>query len=66
MPKVSDWMDEEFWFLPSWRQDDAQISVTSKGGGIGPHVNNYDAFLVQSHGKWSWLVGNDILTAAAK
>jgi 50S ribosomal protein L16 3-hydroxylase len=66
MPEVSDWMDKEFRFLPRWRRDDAQISVASKGGGIGPHVDNYDVFLVQSRGKRSWLVGNDKLTAAAE
>ena len=66
MPQVSDWLDTKFSFLPRWRRDDAQVSVATKGGGIGPHVDNYDVFLVQSRGKRSWLVGNDKLSAAAE
>jgi ribosomal protein L16 Arg81 hydroxylase len=43
-------------FLPRWRRDDAQLSVSSRGGGIGPHVDSYDVFLVQIQGDKQWTV----------
>lgn len=55
---LADWMDDEFGFLPRWRRDDAQISMARTGGGIGPHVDSYDVFLIQTSGQRTWLVGN--------
>lgn len=57
IPDLSDWMDEKFAFLPRWRRDDAQISLAAEGGGIGPHVDNYDVFLIQTSGSREWEVG---------
>jgi 50S ribosomal protein L16 3-hydroxylase len=57
IPSLSDWMDERFSFLPRWRRDDAQVSLAKKGGGIGPHVDNYDVFLIQTSGSRTWEVG---------
>lgn len=57
IPSVSDWMDLYFDFLPRWRRDDAQVSLAPIGGGIGPHVDNYDVFLVQTSGSREWEVG---------
>lgn len=58
IPSLSDWMDATFGeFLPRWRRDDAQISLARTGGGIGPHVDNYDVFLIQTSGKREWEVG---------
>lgn len=54
IPDVSDWMDVHFDFLPRWRRDDAQVSLAARGGGIGPHVDNYDVFLVQTSGYREW------------
>lgn len=56
IPAVSFWMNQKFSFLPRWRRDDAQISLAGIGGGIGPHVDNYDVFLVQTSGKRKWVV----------
>jgi ribosomal protein L16 Arg81 hydroxylase len=58
IPEVSHWMDQYFGkYLPRWRRDDAQVSLAPRGGGIGPHVDNYDVFLIQVSGSRSWQVG---------
>lgn len=61
-PAVSDWIDENFSFIPHWRRDDGQISIASKNGGIGLHVDNYDVFLVQTAGKREWKVGTSLIS----
>lgn len=48
---------EHFKFLPSWRIDDVMISYAAPGGGVGPHFDNYDVFLLQGHGRRRWKVG---------
>lgn len=61
-PKLSDWMDHRFnnykskgSVLPArWRRDDAQISLSHPMGGIGPHVDDYDVFLIQLNGERTW------------
>lgn len=62
-PALADWMDRSFPFLPRWRRDDAQISLAAVGGGIGPHVDNYDVFLIQISGQREWLVGSKLSLA---
>ncbi|CAJ1963201.1 unnamed protein product [Cylindrotheca closterium] len=62
IPSLSDWMDIHFGFLPRWRRDDAQVSLARKGGGIGPHVDNYDVFLIQASGTRTWKVGLETLS----
>jgi 50S ribosomal protein L16 3-hydroxylase len=57
MPSLDQWMNDNFDFLPRWRRDDAQISLAGKEGGIGPHVDNYDVFLIQTSGSRTWQVG---------
>jgi len=37
---------EAFDFLPDWRIDDIMISYAVDGGGVGPHTDNYDVFLI--------------------
>ena len=62
-PPLSEWMNRTFGsFLPGWRIDDGQISVAKPGGGIGPHVDNYDVFLIQTSGKRQWLLSDFIST----
>ena len=41
-------------FVPDWRLDDLMISFAAPGGGVGPHVDNYDVFLVQGTGTREW------------
>jgi len=56
IPEVADLL-EHFKFLPSWRIDDVMISYAAPGGGVGPHFDNYDVFLLQGHGHRRWKVG---------
>jgi len=49
----------EFRFLPNWRIDDVMVSYATPGGGVGPHVDNYDVFLIQGSGKRHWQVGSN-------
>jgi 50S ribosomal protein L16 3-hydroxylase len=43
-----------FNFLPSWRIDDLMVSVAGPGGSVGPHVDQYDVFLLQAAGRRRW------------
>ena len=43
-----------FSFLPRWRMDDVMISYAAPGGSVGPHVDQYDVFLLQGHGHRRW------------
>ena len=52
-PPVHSLLDE-FSFLPSWRIDDLMVSVAGPGGSVGPHVDQYDAFLLQAEGTRRW------------
>lgn len=48
---------EPFRFIPNWRIDDVMVSYATTGGGVGPHFDQYDVFLVQGLGKRRWQVG---------
>lgn len=50
-------MLEPFRFVPDARLDDLMISYASDGGGVGPHLDPYDVFLIQLHGKRRWRIG---------
>jgi 50S ribosomal protein L16 3-hydroxylase len=56
VPEVAELL-EHFQFLPSWRIDDVMISFAAPGGGVGPHYDNYDVFLLQGHGTRRWRIG---------
>ena len=56
IPEVAELLDN-FRFLPSWRIDDVMISFAAPGGGVGPHFDNYDVFLLQAHGTRRWRIG---------
>ena len=45
---------DRFRFLPDARLDDLMVSYASDGGGVGPHVDSYDVFLLQVHGRRRW------------
>ena len=47
---------EAFRFLPSWRIDDIMISFAPDQGSAGPHVDDYDVFLVQAWGRRRWRI----------
>ncbi len=44
-------------FLPQWRMDDVMVSLATPGGGVGPHFDQYDVFLLQGQGSRLWRVG---------
>ena len=48
---------QPFRFVPDWRIDDVMVSYASDGGGVGPHFDQYDVFLVQGLGRRRWRVG---------
>ena len=48
---------DRFRFIPDARLDDAMVSYASDGGGVGPHVDSYDVFLLQTMGSRRWRVG---------
>ena len=50
-------LKEAFNFLPSWRIDDIMVSCASEDGGVGPHFDYYDVFLIQGEGKRRWELG---------
>jgi 50S ribosomal protein L16 3-hydroxylase len=45
-----------FRFLPDARLDDLMVSYASHGGGVGPHVDSYDVFLLQALGQRRWRI----------
>lgn len=50
-------MLEPFRFVPAARLDDLMLSWASEGGGVGPHLDAYDVFLIQVQGKRRWRYG---------
>ena len=48
---------QQFRFVPDARLDDLMISYASDGGGVGPHFDSYDVFLLQAHGRRRWRIG---------
>ncbi|MDI1246328.1 MAG: cupin domain-containing protein [Rhodoferax sp.] len=54
--RVHDLMNQ-FRFVPDARLDDLMISYATDGGGVGPHYDSYDVFLLQAHGKRRWRIG---------
>jgi 50S ribosomal protein L16 3-hydroxylase len=44
-------------FLPDARLDDVMVSWAADGGGVGPHFDAYDVFLVQISGRRRWRIG---------
>ena len=50
---------KHFRFLPSWRVDDIMVSYAEDGGGVGPHVDQYDVFLLQGIGQRRWAISTD-------
>lgn len=48
---------QRFRFVPDVRLDDVMISWASDGGGVGPHYDSYDVFLLQANGRRRWRIG---------
>ncbi len=59
LPEVAAVRDR-FAFIPDWRIDDIMISYATDQGGVGPHTDAYDVFLLQAQGERLWrLSGRD-------
>lgn len=46
----------QFGFISNARIDDLMVSYAVDGGGVGPHVDSYDVFLLQGSGKRRWQI----------
>lgn len=55
LPQFAEYLDL-FDFLPHWRIDDLMISHAATGGGVGPHTDAYDVFLLQAKGRRRWSI----------
>ena len=58
-------MLRHFDFVPLARRDDLMLSWASDGGGVGPHLDAYDVFLLQVQGRRRWRIGRIAEPAAA-
>ncbi|MGD8568394.1 MAG: cupin domain-containing protein [Gammaproteobacteria bacterium] len=47
---------DQFNFIPGWRVDDVMVSYAVPGGSVGPHVDQYDVFLLQGLGQRRWQI----------
>jgi 50S ribosomal protein L16 3-hydroxylase len=47
---------KQFNFVPHARLDDLMVSYAPKGGGVGPHFDSYDVFLLQGMGHRRWQI----------
>jgi len=55
LPEASQLL-QQFDFIPHARLDDLMVSYAPDGGGVGPHFDSYDVFLLQGQGKRLWRV----------
>ena len=53
---AADRLLQRFDFIPHARIDDVMVSYAVPGGTVGPHVDSYDVFLLQGHGRRRWQV----------
>jgi 50S ribosomal protein L16 3-hydroxylase len=48
----------QFAFIPYARLDDLMVSYAPPGGGVGPHFDSYDVFLLQGEGRRRWQISS--------
>ncbi|MGC2519949.1 MAG: cupin domain-containing protein [Burkholderiales bacterium] len=53
---AADALLRRFSFIPYARLDDVMLSYAVAGGGVGPHADSYDVFLLQGPGRRRWSV----------
>jgi 50S ribosomal protein L16 3-hydroxylase len=53
---AADALLRRFGFVPQARLDDLMVSYATPGGGVGPHIDSYDVFLLQGPGRRRWRV----------
>lgn len=49
---------DQFSFIPHARLDDLMVSFAPEGGGVGPHFDSYDVFLLQGLGRKRWQISS--------
>jgi 50S ribosomal protein L16 3-hydroxylase len=54
---AADALLHRFDFVPWARLDDLMVSYATDGGGVGPHFDSYDVFLIQGMGRRRWQIG---------
>ena len=54
---IADALLRRFSFVPYTRLDDLMVSYAVPGGGVGPHFDSYDVFLLQGSGRRRWKYG---------
>ncbi len=61
LPEAARLLDT-FNFIPHARLDDLMVSYAVPGGGVGPHFDSYDVFLLQGFGIRRWAIAetNDL------
>lgn len=52
----ADALMKQFNFIPHARLDDVMVSWATDNGGVGPHFDNYDVFLLQGMGQRHWRI----------
>ncbi len=55
---------EHFNFIPSWRVDDIMLSYAAPGGSVGPHIDQYDVFLLQATGQRHWSISTQAVSSS--
>jgi 50S ribosomal protein L16 3-hydroxylase len=53
----ADQLMQAFNFIPHWRMDDLMVSYSNQQAGVGPHLDQYDVFIIQGKGSRRWQVG---------
>jgi 50S ribosomal protein L16 3-hydroxylase len=54
---AADTLLRRFSFISHARLDDVMVSYAVRGGGVGPHLDSYDVFLLQGPGRRRWRIG---------
>lgn len=57
-PEFNDLLNK-FDFIPSWRVDDLMASYAAPDGSVGPHIDQYDVFLLQVSGRRKWMISEE-------
>ena len=58
LPELAELL-ERFNFIPNWRIDDIMVSYAPQHGSVGPHMDQYDVFLIQGLGRRRWQISTD-------
>ncbi|WP_428776058.1 JmjC domain-containing protein [Vibrio sp.] len=48
---------QPFSSLPQWLLDDVMVCYSAPSGGVGPHIDQYDVFIIQGQGQRRWRIG---------